>query len=64
MSDSCTGFVRRNARSLSSPRTCVTIVWPGLKPSFRFHAAGLMWLPSLSAGIAFRWIAIRPSLRK
>ena len=40
------------------------IVWPGLKPSFRFHPDGSMRFPSLSPGIAFGLMAMRPSLRK
>src|SRR5690348_8440852 len=42
------------AVGLSSPGTCVTISWPGLKPSLRFQSVGSIGLPAAFLGIEAR----------
>jgi hypothetical protein len=52
MSASGTGLVFSSACGLSSPGTWTVIMLPGLKPSLRFHSAGLIATPSVLTGIA------------
>ncbi len=47
-----TAPVFANACGVSSPGTFVTIFWPGLKPSLRFHSSGRIGLPAMLRGVA------------
>src|SRR5215203_2405287 len=51
-SPSGTSRERLNAFCVCRPLTRTTIVWPGLKPSWRLYSATAIRLPSLLAGIA------------
>src|SRR4051794_40779857 len=46
-----TAPVRRNASGVSSPGTFVTIMLPGLNPSFQLYGAALTGLPNRFFGI-------------
>src|SRR5215210_7078541 len=46
-----TAPVRANASGVSSPGTFVTIMFPGLKPSFQLYGAALTGFPSRLRGI-------------
>ena len=44
-----------NASGVSRPGTLVTIFWPGLKPSLRFHSSGRIGLPATLRGMSISW---------